>query len=254
MNIKNMNKELGFDDLNNLDFNLHWSFSNYFRFLISASKISELKENARVLEIGAGTSNLSNIVKNHFHRDDIKFIKIDADIQYFDSSEILVEDIMNNDDRKRIKDLGLYDCIVFMEVIEHLEFSPGSEEDLMRFLSSILFSNGLMILTTPTPPLDKKYEDRVWPKDHNYEYSESEIIKLVNEYFKINKEIGWSLEEREFNKALEENDLVRNMYCKLKGCFPESFLRSISSFLVSPSESREILIICKKRREKVKYD
>lgn len=96
-----------------------------------------------------------------------------------------------------------FDAIVFMEVAEHLDKENLSI--MFERISNWLKPEGLLLFTTPTPPYEKKYEDRVWPTDHDFELSYSEAYNLINKEFKIIKEIGWSLEEREYNELLETN-------------------------------------------------
>ena len=95
MNCKNANQELGFDIFAKCDYNLHWSFSNFNRVLMVAGLIARLPYNSKVLELGAGSSDLENIVKTNFKRDDIHFYKVDGDKRYESDESITVLDIMS---------------------------------------------------------------------------------------------------------------------------------------------------------------
>ena len=75
MNCKNSNREMGFDKFSECDYNLHWSFSNFNRILMAAGQIARLPIDSKVLELGAGSSDLENIVKKNFGRKDIEFYK-----------------------------------------------------------------------------------------------------------------------------------------------------------------------------------
>ena len=86
MNCKNANREKGFDKFSECNYNLHWSFSNFNRMLMAAGQIAQLPLNSKVLELGAGSSDLENLVKKNFGRKDIDFIKIDGDKQYESTS------------------------------------------------------------------------------------------------------------------------------------------------------------------------
>ena len=68
MNCTNANKELGFDKFSECNYNLHWSFSNFNRILMVAGQIAQLPIDSKVLELGAGSSDLENIVKKNFGR------------------------------------------------------------------------------------------------------------------------------------------------------------------------------------------
>lgn len=246
MNCKNANQELGFDKFSECNYNLHWSFSNFNRILMVAGQIARLPNGSKVLELGAGSSDLENIVKKNFKRDDIKFIKIDGDKQYESNDEITVFDITSPECALYCMNSGPFDAVVFMEVIEHLSKKDGKR--IIKLISSVLVPEGLMLFTTPTPPHDGYYEDRVWPLDHEFEYTYYEAYGLINQYFKINKEIGWSMEEREYNRILEFDKDLSLMYSRLKGAFPESYIRAIIACLAPVQNNRQVFFVCKKRR------
>lgn len=246
MNCKNANRELGFDKFSECNYNLHWSFSNFNRILMVAGQIAQLPLNSKVLELGAGSSDLENIVKKNFKRDDIEFTKVDGDTRYESNKEITVIDITSTNCNYICNKLGPFDAIVFMEVIEHLdkEFAPIMFERISNWLKS----GGMLLFTTPTPPDNGNYEDRVWPDDHEKEFTFFEIYDIINKRFKINKEIGWSLEEREYNKLLETDPKLSTMASKLRGAFPESYIRAIIACLSPVQMNRQVLFVCKKRR------
>ena len=250
MNTTNANQTLGFDKFSECDYNLHWSFSNFNRMLMAAGQIAQLPYGSKVLELGAGTSDLENLVKKNFKRDDIEFVKIDGDAQYESDSSISVFDITSVDCALFCALFGPYDAVVFMEVIEHLDREDA--ERVLAMIHNVLKPDGVMILTTPTPPYDALYEDRVWPLDHDVEFGLLELKSLVNKNFKINKEIGWSLEEREFNELLSHYSDLAIVYAKLKGAFPESYIRAIIASLAPVESNRQVFMVCKKRRARVR--
>ncbi len=250
MNTTNANQTLGFDKFSESNYNLHWSFSNFNRMLMAAGQIAQLPFGSKVLELGAGTSDLENLVKKNFKRDDIKFVKIDGDTQYESDESISVFDITSEQCAAWCAINGPYDCVVFMEVIEHLTVEDAIY--ILDLIYDILKPEGTMILTTPTPPCFKQFEDRVWPTDHEIEFDIDEIQNMVNKNFKINKQIGWSLEEREFNRLLCVDNALAHIYVKLKGAFPESYIRALIATLVTVEYTRQVLMICKKRRVKVR--
>lgn len=246
MNCKNANRELGFDRFSECNYNLHWSFSNFNRILMVAGHIAQLPSDSKVLELGAGSSDLENVVKKNFKRDDIKFIKIDGDKQYESNSEITVFDITSNECKNYCVDNGPYNAVVFMEVIEHLSREDGKH--MIGTIHDLLVPEGLMLFTTPTPPCFGKYEDRVWPLDHKIEYDYHEIYDLINPYFKITKEIGWSMEEREYNKVLGYDKDLSLIHAKLSKAFPESYVRAIIACLSPIHDNRQVFFACRKRR------
>lgn len=246
MNCNNANKELGFDKFSECDYNLHWSFSNFNRMLMAAGRIAQLPENASVLELGAGSSELQNIVAKNFRRDDIEFIKIDGDEQYKDADGITVLDITTARCEIFVKALAPFDAVVCMETIEHIDRSCVNY--VLSYVYKALKPKGLFLLSTPTPAYDGRYEDRVWPEDHDEEFSNEDICQIVNRYFKIEKQVGWSLEEREYLELLEDNVTMMWVYGKLKGAFPESFIKAMIACLAPVKANRQLLLACTKRR------
>lgn len=246
MNCKNTNRELGFDKFSECNYNLHWSFSNFNRILMVAGHIAQLPMDSKVLELGAGSSDLENIVKKNFGREDICFIKFDGDTRYESDKKITVIDITSMNCAFMRHVFGPFDAVVFMEVAEHLD--KKIVPDMFKKISKWLKSEGLLLFTTPTPPFEGEFEDRVWPDDHETEFTLSEIYGIINKYFKINKEIGWSLEEREYNRLLESDAQLSMMASKLRGAFPESYVRATIACLSPIQINRQILFVCKKRR------
>lgn len=246
MNCKNANREMGFDKFSECDYNLHWSFSNFNRILMAAGQIAQLPMDSKVLELGAGSSDLENVVKKNFGREDIEFYKLDGDTQYESSKSITVIDITSEECNSLCYRFGPFNAAVFMEVVEHLDkdFAPTMFERIANWL----VPEGMLLFTTPTPPYEGMYEDRVWPTDHKEEFTNSEIYGIINKEFKINKEIGWSLEEREYNKLLETDANLSMIASKLRGAFPESYVRATIACLSPAQANRQVLMICKKRR------
>lgn len=248
MNCKNTNRELGFDKFSECDYNLHWSFSNFNRILMGAGRIAQLPVNSKVLELGAGSSDLENVVKRNFKRDDIKFTKVDGDKQYESNKSITVLDITSEECNYFCKNYGPFDAVIFMEVVEHLkkEIVPSMFEKIANWL----VPEGMMLFTTPTPPFEGEFEDRVWPTDHEFEFTQGQIYNIINKWFKINKEIGWSLEEREYNNTLETDPQLSMIASKLRGAFPESYVRATIACLSPVLVNRQVFFVCKKRRAK----
>ena len=246
MNTTNANQIFGFDKFSESDYNLHWSFSNFNRVLMAAGHIARLPLESKVLELGAGSSDVENLVKKNFKRADIQFVKIDGDTQYDCDPMIEVMDITSSKCDAYCLSKGPFDCVVFMEVIEHLDKDFAAT--MFERIASWLVPEGMLLFTTPTPPYEGMYEDRVWSTDHKEEFTNSEIYGIINKEFKINKEIGWSLEEREYNKLLETDANLSLIASKLRGAFPESYVRATIACLSPAQANRQVLMICKKRR------
>lgn len=246
MNVTNANQALGFDKFSESDYNLHWSFSNFNRNLMAAGQIAQLPKDSKVLELGAGSSDLENLVKNNFGRNDITFVKIDGDSKYLENTNIMVCDITSSRCNEFCKSFHGFNAVIFMEVVEHLD--KNKVAILFERIYHWLKPEGMLLFTTPTPPYDGMYEDRVWPTDHEFEFTLSHICDIINDGFKIIKRIGWSLEEREYNELLESDTNLSKIYLKLRGAFPESYIRAIIACLSPAQANRQIFLICKKRR------
>lgn len=246
MNCKNANQELGFDRFSECDYNLHWSFSNFNRILMVAGLVARLPRDSKVLELGAGSSDLERMVKENFKRKDIEFVKVDGDARYESDASITVLDVTSVECFRFCKQAGPFDAVVFMEVIEHL--SEWDAKLTIERIACWLKPEAMLFLTTPTPPYDGMYEDRVWPTDHTLEFTNSKLYGIINKAFKINKEIGWSLEEREYNKLLESDEFIMRLHGKLRCAFPESYIRAIIASVAPTQANRQVLLVCRKRR------
>lgn len=255
VNKTNANKELGFDDMSSLDYQKHWSFSTFNRMLLAAYHISKLPINARVLEIGAGTSQLENLVCTNFKRSDIIFIKVDGDEQYKGNYNIdLVADIMSSRAFSWIEnyiDLNFtkFHAVVMMEVIEHIGYDNISQL-IENIYMSYLVDEGMLILTTPTPPYNARYEDRVWPTDHEYELTYEDVYRQLKPMFKVIHEMTWSLEERDYYKLLCKDSFLMEMKTRLESAgFPESYIRAQIAAVSNPLCGRQYMAICKAKRK-----
>lgn len=246
-NTNNSNSE--YQDFMECDFRKHWSFSNFNRHLITASAINDFYEENKlplnIVELGAGDSNLSSMLYYNFNKIAAVsvYYKFDVDEKY--SSHCEIRDITTREFEKELKKIKP-NVIILEEVIEHISKTDGKE--LIRTCYESMKNNGLLIVSTPTPPYTGIFENLVWPDDHEEEYKEYEIYQLLNKYFKIEKRIGWSMEKRDFNEILEFDDFARRVYCKLRGAFPESYIRALLPSLLEEKHSRQMLYICRKRR------
>jgi hypothetical protein len=253
MNVNNSNSE--FQNFSECDLTKHWSYSNYNRNLMMANIIKDLADKRRynlpnmILEIGAGDSPLEYMSVANFNTYCTEWIKIDGDAKrYKDDASIKLFDIESKDFYNFIQTLRCKPNVVVMsEVIEHMS-SKESAKKVIENLYHVMEEESYLLLTTPTPPLDGIYEERVWPDDHEFEFTYDEIYDILNIYFKIEKKIGWSLEEREYNDLLKNDEFIGKTYLNLKGLMPEGYIRSLISLLAYPEMNRQVLLVCRKRR------
>lgn len=236
-NISNANTD--FHDIGKCDFTKHWSFSLFFRNLAILDQINKLPPGARVMEVGAADSYLSEYLRNNIGRIDIEWIKIDVNPKYHDSAWIM--------DISKVTPAFNLDLVIAAEVIEHMETKELARDAIENMFES-LHSDGKLILTTPTPI--SGVDDLVWPDSHDYEFSFDEIYSLVNEYFEIIKAVPWSMKEREYNTSLATDPMLSRIYSIMRGAYPESLIRSVVSLLCDNKDARQTILIAQKRRVK----
>ena len=247
--------------------NKHWSNKNFLKNLHAANAISNLEYEAKVLEIGAYGSCLVDMVRNNFGRKDIKFVRVDLKRDFTSQNKDIINcDITDKHDkckfvREYIEGDKKFDMVVMLEVIEHLvdeenyysimqdEMRKKADEVLNWISKDLLKSDGELILSTPTPPMNKKYERLVWPDDHYYEMSYKETRDVLNTYFKIVDTFSWSMENREFNEVIKNDKLGREIFARLSPSMPKPFIRAIMPMFVSELYGRQTTFVCEKRRE-----
>lgn len=238
-NLNNANKD--FQNISNCNFNGHWGYSIFFKNLAILEQINKLPDCSRVLEIGAANSYLEDYVKINLKKN-IEFMKMDVNRDY--ELQMIIGSVLQVDKLFTVK----FDMIVLSEVIEHLPNKTDSNLAIKQ-ISSILKPGGILVLTTPTPTED---DELVWPDDHLYEFRFEEIYEIINNEFEINKVMPWSMKERDYQTMLENDKFAQQLFCKLKGKLNDGLIQAILS-LVAPNElSRQTLMVCKKRRPKMK--
>ena len=253
-NTKNSNKE--FQDFYSCDLKKHWSWSNFNRHIITCNALSKLREKSVVVEFGAGDSPVSDMLRRNFGRYDIAYVKTDCE-EVAEKDDALITFDLNKCDEKKLRNIIAIetgkreaDAIVLCEVIEHLE-DISTIYKVLEMCYNVLDENGVLILSTPTPPFNGHYEDRVWPDDHKFELGKNAVEKALNRYFKIDREVGWSLEERDYNKLLEEPEYAV-IYTRMRERMPEGFIRALLPMMLKAGDignCRQITFVCRKRRE-----
>lgn len=252
-NTKNSNAK--FQDFASCDLNLHWSWSNFNRHMITCNALNRLREKSVVVEFGANDSPVSEMMLRNFGRHDIAYIKTDCK-EVAKNDESLIAFDLNKCDEVKLRSImdrhaGVRkaDAFVLCEVIEHLECRDTIYK-VRDMCYNNLRENGMLIISTPTPPFDGLYDDRVWPDDHEFEHIKDELQNVLNRCFKVERAVGWSVEEREYNSLLEDSEYAK-LYTRLRGKMPESFVRALIPILLRNEDTdfcRQVTFICKKRR------
>lgn len=238
------------NELLNCDYRKHSRFTHFNKRLITANLLSKQPTGGKVLELCAGDSNLEEMLSQNFNRPDLHFTKVDNDERYKGKAGYYVGDVGQE---KTFEDLHefdfVYDAVILIDAIEHIQNDNNSLADLFLNISRILRKDGLFIVTGCTPPHNKYLEKIIFPQNHKYELGDEELTLKLNARFKVVKKIGLSLEEREYNEIMEysDNKYLQDIYFRLRGAMPESYIRALIAMLARVTECREILYVCRKR-------
>lgn len=130
--------------------------------------IDELKDGAKILDVGASNKSLGEKIILRFPSITYKTMDIDRTQphDYYSLDEIS----------------ETYDTVILSEVIEHLEFREGIS--LLRRLFELLHNEGKIVLSTP----NVNHPNRYWVSDHKTPYRYDEIGGvLLSVGFKVDK-------------------------------------------------------------------
>lgn len=130
--------------------------------------ITELKDGAKILDVGASNKSLGEKIILRFPSITYKTMDIDRTQphDYYSLDEIS----------------ETYDIVILSEVIEHLEFQEGIS--LLIRLLELLHNEGKIVLSTP----NVHHPNRYWVSDHKTPYRYDEIGgTLLSVGFKVDK-------------------------------------------------------------------
>ncbi|HJX01837.1 MAG TPA: methyltransferase domain-containing protein [Candidatus Humimicrobiaceae bacterium] len=130
--------------------------------------IAELKNGAKILDVGAYNNSLGEKIISRFPSITYKTMDIDRTQphDYYSLDEIS----------------ETYDMVILSEVIEHIEFREGIS--VLKRLLELLNNEGKIILSTP----NVHHPNRYWVSDHITPYRYDEIGgALLSIGFKLNK-------------------------------------------------------------------
>lgn len=223
--MKTTNANSDFQDFSKCDYNLHWSWSNFFRHIAVCNSMLDLPLAANVLEIGAADSPIESMLQNNFGRC-LVFTKTDINPKYKDTHQIFN---VEKEGLKRYTD-KFFNCVILTEVLEH--FDPVYAPFVLKEIHRSLKTGGKLLLTTPTP--QKPKEQLVWLKDHEFEYSWDELTELVcSNKFLIKKVMPWSLHKKDYEESCKK---------PLSNCLPSGLNRAIHSLTANCFNSRQIFL------------
>lgn len=214
------------DKLGKINFSSGFQTSVLFRFATVANYIITHKksDNVKILDIGSGYINFYKFWTRNFDSPSkfaIDYTALDLNPEYLEKFK-KEKDILNKNrdkvelkniflNKETLKDFDKYDFVICMEIIEHMSEKDGDE--LLECINFILKDSGTLFLSSPNP---KKHKGNnfVWPENHIYEYSLSEIKTLLSKRFNILNIFGWLGKARKFKKIINYDTLI--LYNKLK--------------------------------------
>jgi SAM-dependent methyltransferase len=133
------------------------------------------------------------------------------------------------------------DLILAQEVIEHIPREAGAR--LVQEAYDRLPDHGVLIISTPAPRKDEG-EEFVFPQDHLFEYSRSELERLVVDAgFKIHKQVGWCGKVADIKKYGTPE--AYELYLRLKANITQAVAVSTIAALYPETASCQTLILKK---------
>lgn len=190
-----------------------------------------------ILDIGCDTCYIAGLLNHTLYR--FNYTGIDyrnsalkenlTKYQKFVQSENIFQTLTSIKDSSR-------DCVLLLDVIEHME-SPEQGLELLRIASSKVEVGKYIIVSTP----NRKNSTLNWPKYHKYEYSIQEVRAFTRTINLIEIALhGWSMSDEIY---LDIHETVGN-----RGDFellPISIKRALLAW-DSPNFSRDVLFIFKR--------
>lgn len=234
--INTTNSNVDFVDFSKNNYEKHWSYSNFFRYLYTAEQIVKNKSKI-IIEFGASNSPIKNILDDNFNYRYDSYKRSDVTNEVDKSIEIL-------DITKELSiESNSVDVVILEEVLEHIE--KENHGFVLSQIKRILKKNGILLFSTPTPI--KEYEEKCWPEDHDFEYDYNSIIELISKYFLVEHDMVWSHNAREYNKLISNNKLISTIYSKLSNKMPSGFIQAIVSLLADGETGRQIILTATKK-------
>lgn len=131
---------------------------------------------------------------------------------------------------------SFFDVVVCFEVIEH--FEAKYLDHVLSEIHRVLKDDAILLLSTPN------YDGVHQAGNHVHEYREGELEGFLSQYFKIERKIGTFASQKEIYPALSGSE--QWVFDRLKPWMDSNLLSVIFASL-HPSQSRNILWLCRKR-------
>lgn len=130
-----------------------------------------------------------------------------------------------------------YNLVVYTSSIEHMQKADGYKS--LQEIRKIIHPDGTLVLTCPNTPEHKDGYDTQYAA-HVYEWKRSELLEAF-------QDIGYEI-QKEYSILTTKQDIkneVPEIYKKLEGIIPTSWIIGVLSPLVTPIKSKEIAFILK---------
>jgi len=164
------------------EYNLSWFNLNYYRFLETMNALNKFfSDPITLLEVGCSPGYLTTSLKLMGHN--VYGIDIEPKkIQNVLKKQNIIVEKCNIEYEKIPFDDNTFHCIIFTEVIEHLNYVYLNF--VMNELKRILKNNGLIILSTPNlAALENRilllFGKEIIRSDHNRVYTLKELVNLL---------------------------------------------------------------------------
>lgn len=137
------------------------------------------------------------------------------------------------------------DLIIYTSSIEHMQKADGQKS--LEQCADVCKPGGMLFLSCPNTPEDQDGFD-VQYRAHIYEWKLSELrVELEKNNFDIINEIGLVGNVRDFKKILQRfTPVTQRFFNQYLSYIPREFLTPFL-FINFPEQSKEVLLICKKR-------
>lgn len=241
-----------------------WMIETIFRFLIAKSYFETIEKGKnKILDIGCSDGAFLQIYEKLARgpsNKKLKYLGVDMRGEALDKLQEYVKNNFNENVQKRIRTENInfidkkqvialkkkykqFDCILALEIIEHVERDKGVI--FIDNCSTMLADRGSLILSTPIH--QKAGEELYYPCSHPYEYEYDELKHMLNDKFEIVQMLSGRTKANLLKNELKHHPEVYKFYKQLiKSTKQGSWINSLFATQF-PRISENIIFICKKR-------
>jgi 2-polyprenyl-3-methyl-5-hydroxy-6-metoxy-1,4-benzoquinol methylase len=207
-----------------------------------------VRRGMRILDVGCGNGMLMEVLYRNKFKPDF-FVGIDVSPSAIDKllsrkTNFTVRGIIGDIRTMELGRFEPFDVITCFEVIEH--FEPQYIEHVFKEMIQVLKPGGILLLSTPNFSTSRERPVRhADAANHVYEYDEEELQAYLEKYFVIEKKMGTFASQKDILPVMSTHE--QWVFNRLKP-WMDSHILSVIFASLHPSESRNILWICRPRR------